>query len=115
MDSAFSRELYLFLIKSSQDYRSAAGDAPEMVPVMRQATLARKRSEWGMRSFKCIFLRLKDRIIYEENGEGKLILLTKVLLFNLRSKLVGVNQILNTYMPNLGIDANDFLGSTVKT
>ena len=115
VDSAFCREIYPFLIKSSQDYLNVAGDHPEMVQVMRKATSARQGSEWGMRSFKCTFPQLKDQIVYEENGERKLILLTTVLIFNLRSKLVGVNQILNTYMPHLGTDANNFLLTTVGT
>ena len=72
----------------------------------REATSMRQSSEWGMRALQSSFPRLKDRMIYEEMGERKIILKMMVLLFNLRSRRVGINQILNTYMPALELDAN---------
>ena len=70
----------------------------------------RQSVEWGMRAFQSSFPRIKDRIIFEENGEKRLILRLLVLLFNYRANMVGINQIWNEYLSPLqdGI-ANDFL------
>ena len=85
-----------------------AESASETVEI-RQETLFRQASEWGMRGFQGSFPRLKDRFIYEERGERKLMLWATVLMFNLRTRLVGLNQILSTYMPNFSIEANMFM------
>ena len=102
------REMHPFLIKSAQDYLGSAHNVTEVV-VARQITAARQSAEWGMKAFQVIFPRLKDRFVYEENGERKMVLLTTVLLFNFRSHVVGIDQILNTYMPHMGAEANIFL------
>lgn len=107
VDSAFARGSYPFLIKSAQDDRGTEG-AFEHIQC-RQATSLRQASEWGMRAFQGSFPRLKDRLTYEERGERKLILWCVVLMFNLRTRLVGLNQILSTFMPELGAEANFFL------
>ena len=75
----------------------------------RQATAACQSAEWGMRAFQGTLPRLKDHFIYEKNGKRKIVLLTTVLLFNFRSHVVGIKQILNTYMPHMGAEANMFL------
>lgn len=49
---------------------------------------------------------MKDRLYYEERGERKIILMSTVLLFNLRTRLVGLNQLLTTYMPCMSPEAN---------
>lgn len=110
VDSAFSQGQYPFLIKSAQDETNAEG-ALEVIRI-RQATSARQASEWGMRAFQATFPRMKDRFMYEEHGERKLMLNCAVLLFNLRSRMVGINQILSTYMPHLSVEANLFLQSS---
>lgn len=56
---------------------------------------------------------MKDRFYYEENGERKVMLWSAALLFNLRTRLVGLNQILSTYMPNMSFEENFFLRETV--
>lgn len=112
VDSAFCRNSYPFLIKSSQD-ETRAKDAREVLQI-RQATSARQASEWGMRSFQGMFPRLKDRFMYEENGERRVMLLCSIHLFNLRTRMVGINQILSTYMPHLSVEANDFLQSSLN-
>ena len=53
--------------------------------------------------------RLKDEIHYEEKGERKLILKLVPLLYNLRIARVGLNQITNTYMPHLSVDAAHYI------
>jgi len=76
---------------------------------LRQATSARQASEWGMRALQGSFPRLKDRLLYEDRGERKLILLSTVWLFNLCARRVGINQILSSYMPHLSPEANHVL------
>jgi hypothetical protein len=46
-----------------------------------------------------------DRLKYEESGNRKEILKLIVLLYNYRSTQVGINQLLNTYMPHFSIEA----------
>lgn len=76
-----------------------------------QATSVRQASECGMRGLPGSFPCLKDWFIYEERGGKKLMLWSAVLLFNLRARLVGLNQILSTYMPNFGAETNLFIRS----
>ena len=46
---------------------------------------------------------------YEERGEKKLVLTCVTVPFNLRSGIVGINQISHTYMPHMTVEANHFL------
>ena len=107
MDSAFARTDYEFIIKSGQEVCFDLGE-----DVARQdcpATSAWQIAEWGMHALQGSFPRLSDRFQYEENGERKAMLLTIVLLYNYRVNKVGINQILNTYMPALSKDANYYI------
>jgi hypothetical protein len=63
----------------------------------RQVTSLRQSAEWGMRALQAGFPRLKDRLVYEETDERKCIMYSIVLLFNLRSRIVGMNQISSTF------------------
>ena len=103
VDSAFARKNHAFLIKSSQ---TLPGTAEEIV-VNEEATSMRQSAEWGMHTFQSSFPRIKDRLIYEENGERRLILKLLVLLFNYRANKVGISQIRNVYMPSLEVIGND--------
>ena len=58
-----------------------------------------------MQGLQCLFPRLKDHIVYEENGERAIILKFITLLYNYRVQSAGINQILDNYMPLLSIDA----------
>lgn len=102
VDSAFSRGRYPFLIKSSQ----SDPENPEDFCVNTEATSMRQSAEWGMRAFQSSFPRLKDRLLYEEKGERRLILKSLILLYNVRARKVGINQIRNTYMKDLERNAN---------
>ena len=62
-----------------------------------------------MQGLQGSFPRLKDHIIYEENGEQAIILKFTTLLYNYRVQSVGINQILNHYMPSLSKDARYLL------
>lgn len=103
VDSAFARTSYPFLIKS-------CNPQPDMtlneIEVAKDATSMRQSSEWGMRAFQASFPRIKDRITIEYRGQRKLMMKLMVHLYNLRTRKVGINQILNVYMPCLNEDAN---------
>ena len=108
VDSAFSLKKNPFLVKSSQQDPAAnnAADFIRGVALNKEATAMRQSAEWGMRALQSSFPRLKDRFIYEEYGERRIILKSMILLYNLRARLVGINQIRNTYMPALEVNAN---------
>lgn len=104
VDSAFAVARHPFLIKSSNtpNPENLGGMDYEMSV---QATAARQSAEWGMRAVQSSFPRLLDRIVYEERGERRLVLLSIVYLFNFRTSTVGLNQLLSVYMPWLDRDA----------
>ena len=109
VDSAFSKKNYPFLIKSSQS--DPDSDNPLDYIVNSEATSMQQSAEWGMRAVQASFPRLKDRLIYKEMGERRIILKSMILLYNLRAQQVGINQILSTYMNNLNRDTNsEFIG-----
>lgn len=103
-DSAFSKTNHEYVIKSGKI--NIADNALER-EVKRQATSVRQKSEWGMHGFQSSFPRVKDRFRFERNGERKRIIHLMILLFNLRSRRVGINQIRNVYMPCLQKEAED--------
>ncbi|ETN12832.1 hypothetical protein PPTG_08869 [Phytophthora nicotianae INRA-310] len=101
VDSAFSKGTYDFLLKRGEN-------AALLTAIDREVTALRQSAEWGMRALQAAFPRLKYRLKYEERGEQKCILLSIVLLFNLLTRLVGLNQILSTfYSSSIGRTAND--------
>ena len=67
MDSAFASNMYKFIIQLSQNIPVTEGCQAMLLG--QQATSCRQAAEWGMRGLQGSFPRLKDRIIYEENGE----------------------------------------------
>jgi hypothetical protein len=62
-----------------------------------------------MRGLQGSFPCLKDRLLYEERGERRIILEMIVLLYNFRASTVGMNQIQSTFMPHLERSANKFV------
>jgi hypothetical protein len=117
-DSAFASKNVPYIIKSAQyvDLEDDDGIAlRNRIRVNTEATSMRQSAEWGMRALKASFPRLKDRFVYEEYGERKVILKMMLLLYNLRARKVGINQIKNVYMDNLERNANDyFVGQMVE-
>eukprot|EP00804_Cyclotella_cryptica_P010121 CCRYP_018494-RA/>CCRYP_018494-RA protein AED:0.03 eAED:0.03 QI:578/1/1/1/0/0/2/26/188 len=103
VDSAFARNNYPFLIKSCKPSLDMTIDEME---IAKDATSMRQSAEWGMRAFQASFPRIKDRITMEERGQRKLMMKLMILLYNLRTRRVGINQILNVYMPSLNEDVN---------
>ena len=107
VDSAFSKQNYPFLIKSSQT--DPESNDPADFIVNNEATSMRQSAEWGMRALQSSFPRLKDQFKYEETGERKIVMKMIILLYNLRARRVGINQIRNTYMAHLQRDPLNLL------
>ena len=63
-------------------------------------------AEWGMHGVQSSFPRLKDTLQFKEYGERKVIVSSLLLLFNLRARLVGMNQIRSVSYPALEMNAN---------
>jgi DDE superfamily endonuclease len=108
VDSAFSKDNRPSLVKSHQNIMDRLGNIREHGDRFRDATSVRQMAEWGMRGLQGSFPRLKDRLLYEERGERKIILHLIVLLYNFRASTVGINQIQSSFMPNLLRSANRF-------
>ena len=103
MDSAFDKCKRDYLIKSSN---ITINDNRLEARRKNQATSMRQSSEWGMRGFQASFPRLKDPFYYETSVERCLIMKLCILLYNVQTQKVGINQIRNTYMKHLNSNAN---------
>ena len=82
----------------------------EEINLATEATSMRQAAEWGMQAFQSSFPWVKDQIEFESIGQQKQMMKLMILLFNLRSRRVGINQILNVYMPSLIVDVNEMFG-----
>ena len=51
-----------------------------------------------MRQIQAQFPRLKDRLLFEEFGERKVILNLMILMYNFNTAKIGINEILNSFM-----------------
>lgn len=112
VDSAFSARRNQYLIKSGQQ-RLVGETRAELIRHIRlnaEATSMRQSAEWGMRTLQASFPRIRDRFIYEERGERRLVMEMCFLLYNLRARRVGINQIRSVYMSALNMQANDVFG-----
>ena len=117
-DSAFaSKTNKPFILKSSQQHPVEGADLADyrqQVAIFEEATSMRQSAEWGMRAVQSSFPRLKDRLLYETNGERRIIFKSIFLLYNLRARKVGINQIKNVYMTCLNQNANDYLQNNMN-
>ena len=113
VDSAFCMKNAPYIIKSSQENRIGDGDTEAEVRrsiiKKRQATSMRQSSEWGMRALQSSFPRLCDRMPYEQKGERRIAIKMMVYLYNLRARMVGINQIKNFFQPALNRDATNVM------
>ena len=109
IDSAFSADNRQSVYKSYQNNIDNSGRVRQSSAIHRQATSVRQLAEWGMRGLQGSFPRLKDRLLYEERGERRVILEMIVLLYNYRASTVGMNQIQSSFMPHLQRSANKFV------
>jgi hypothetical protein len=102
VDSAFSNHKKDYLLKLGQDLLglSALTRREQQIEhqLRRQTMSARQTAEWGMLSIQASFPRVKDRFIFEERGERRIVMKMFVLLYNMRARMVGINQIQNTYI-----------------
>jgi len=109
VDTAFNSGEKASMIKSHQSNIDGQGRVRRASQLHRDATSLRQMSEWGMRGFQGSFPRLKDRMIYEERGERRIILTMVTLLYNFRASNLGMNQIRSSFMPHLDRDANEYM------
>jgi hypothetical protein len=111
VDSAFGNVDREYLYKSCQDLlRSSAPTQAERkmeLQKRREATSARQTAEWGMLKMQVSFPRVRDQFVYKEHGERRIVLKMFVLLYYMRARMVGINQIRNTYMQHLLHNANE--------
>jgi len=113
VDSAFRMKNVPYIIKSSQENRIGDGDTIDEVRrsiiKKRQATSMRQSSEWGMRALQSSFPRINDRMPYEQKGERRIAIKMMIYLYNLRARMVGINQIKNFFQPALDRDARNLM------
>ena len=50
-----------------------------------------------------------DRMAYEQKGERQIAIKMMVYLYNLRARMVGINQIKNFFQPALNRDAHNIM------
>ena len=62
-----------------------------------------------MRAVQSSFPRLNDKFPFETRGEGRIAIKMMVLIYNLRARMVGINQIKNFFMPALNVDASAYM------
>jgi hypothetical protein len=116
VDSAFRTINAPYLFKSAQTYGVEPPDnidedsvAWEEWERKKQATSMRQTAEWGMRAVQSSFPRITDKFRYETDDSRKVICKMMILLYNLRARKVGINQILNFYQPLLNRDAESLM------
>ena len=63
-----------------------------------------------MCTIQSLFPRLKDTFVYKDTGEHRILMKMLCLLYNLRARSVGINQIKNVFMKQLEEDANNEFG-----
>ena len=66
----------------------------------------RQSAEWGMRAFQSLMPRMKDWMKFESRGERKVTVTMMILVYNLRARAVGINQLHSFYAKPLLCDAN---------
>ncbi len=70
---------------------------------------ARQSAEWGNRGFQAAYPRLNATLPAEPSAWRSILLETAVLLYNLRTRKIGLNQIQTVWWNGLRQDAFEFL------
>ena len=113
VDSAFRMRNAPYIIKSSQNAFVGVGPTTQAQRLdlikKQQATSMRQSAEWGMRAIQSSFPRLNDKFPFEARGERRNSIKMMVLIYNLRARLVGINQIRNFFLPALNVDADEYM------
>jgi hypothetical protein len=91
VDSAFGNVSREFLIKLMKEIIHIK-DSVER-EIARDAISMWQSAEWGMRKFQSSMPRLKDHMKFETRGEQRITLTMMILLYNLQTRAVGINQI----------------------
>lgn len=71
----------------------------------------------GMKAFEESFAIIKGSFRFRRargKEERKKMLLCLIPLFNLYLRRIGINQILSTYMPHLGVETNLYLSKNLR-
>jgi len=55
-------------------------------------------AEWGMHAFQSLMSCIKDRMKFEECGDRKVTLTVMILMYNLRARMGGINQLNSFYV-----------------
>ena len=96
-----------FLIKTSQDSHTVTYEQQvQDLVVKREATSILWLAEWRMRAVQSSLLRLKHAVVHEEHGEQKIIVTCIPILYNLRARLLGINQVRTVFLNCLDCTAN---------
>jgi hypothetical protein len=104
VDSLFSLSAGEF-VKSVQDDPNGAAQLLEN----KEATAVRQLSKWGMRQIQSKFPRMTDTLNYEERGCRKLDLNLRIRLYNHNVRRIGMNQILDSEMPEKSAERRYYL------
>ena len=56
-------------------------------------------AEWGMLTMQASFPRVKDRFVYEERGEQRIVLKMFVILYNMRASVYLLFLVLQKCIP----------------
>ena len=107
-DSAFTGRKFDFIVKSGLLCRAAT---IEEACLMDEATSMRQSAEWGMKLYQAAYPRVKDRLKFHNPMRNYHLVLLTALITNYRTSKVGINQILNAYMPHLNNDATEYFGN----
>jgi hypothetical protein len=89
VESALAAEDQPSLVKSFSNNVRCDGQLRQPHRLNNDATSVRQMAEWGMQGFQSSFPRFKDKVIYKERGERKIMLNLMVLLHNFRVTKVG--------------------------
>ncbi len=96
-------------VEEEEEESDTEEDMRQDIAKKRQATSMRQSSEWGMRALQSSFPRICDRMPYEQKGERRFAIKMMIYLYNLRARMVGINQIKNVFQPALNRDARNII------
>ena len=113
MDSAFRMRNAPYVMKSSQSNFVGEGETTHAqrldILQKQQCTSMRQCAEWGMGALQSSFPRLNDKFPFETRGERRISIKMMVLIYNLRARMVGINQIRNFFLPALDVDVDEYM------
>ncbi|CAE6449966.1 unnamed protein product [Rhizoctonia solani] len=100
-------------IKTPLKERAALGEDPvraaEQLAYSNAITSARQPAEWGMRALQGAYGRLRMPLDINNPVGRRVLLDTCFRLHNLRTRLIGINQIQTVYMREWGSESDRFL------